>query len=314
MMVGILIIPILLSSMPSAKNISIIYADPNIDLQDLIDKIEPSSIIILQPGEYKQSFRITKPITITSEDQMNTIINVTTDQNKPAITINSEQVHLSNLCIRNNAPGLYTTGIRVLKDNVTIDQCIFQQTPIGISIWSNENTINNCSFIFCSDEGIVLLSTAYSTANHNVIKNCYFENNCDAIELQQSCYNTIKDCIMINNTHTGIDAIAKENNHNIISNCTIKNNRVHGIYFTHSKENKIINCVIEQNHDGNIITPNSENTTIITPIVESISTINIASSMQSPNNTMKSDFNITKNTTIFTRILDFITTIVNLLS
>ena len=262
-----LMIIILLAVTSTGKAIeqrSIIQVDPTFNIQNIINTASPNTIILFLPGTYNQTFHIRKQMTLTSQDPIHTFINVTTKQNKPAITISSSFVHLSNMTIQNNGPGFYTTGIRVLDDNVTIKNCLFKHTPIGISIWSNNNTINNNTFLNCSDEGIVLLTTTYSTANRNIISHCIFKENCDAIELQQSCYNLIENCIMINNTHSGIDAIISNNDHNIVLNCTISNNNVHGIYFTKSKENKIIDCLISNNSDGNIVIPNSENITIIT--------------------------------------------------
>jgi len=262
LMIVILVLT-LFTTVQAKETPSIIHIDQYDDIQAMIDASKPNTILYFSPGTYNQTFRIDKQITLTSKDPEKTFINVTTNQNKPAITISASRVCLSNMTIQNNGPGLYTTGIRILSDQIFINNCVFQNTPIGISIWSNNNSITRNTFVNCKDEGIVLLSTAYSSANNNTISHCVFKDNCDAIELQQSCYNLIEHCVMINNTHSGIDAIIKNNNYNTISNCTITNNKVNGIYFTHSKENKIIDCVIAHNTDGDICTPESENITII---------------------------------------------------
>jgi len=263
----LMIIILLLSiniTVKAKENSSIIHINQYDDIQAIIDDSKPNTILYFSSGTYNQTFQIDKQITLTSEDPKQTFINVTSNQNKPAITISASNVSLSNMTIQNNGPGLYTTGIRILSNQTSIHNCVFQNTPIGISIWSNNNSIDSNTFIRCKDEGIVLLTTAYSSANNNTISHCIFKENCDAIELQQSCYNLIEHCIMINNTHSGIDAIIKNNNYNVISNCTITHNKVNGIYFSHSKENKIIDCVIAHNTDGDISTPESENITIIT--------------------------------------------------
>ncbi len=253
-----------LSYMPisTAKTPKTIIINPLDDIQEVIDSIDPLSTVILTKGIYNQSFTIFKEIKIMGEDPLETIINVTTEKNKPAITISCPYVNLSNITIQNNGPGLYTTGVRIINENTTIHNCVLKNTPIGISIWSNNNTIQKSTFINCSDEGIVLLSTSFSTANNNKIIQCLFKQNCDAIELQRSCNNLIQDCIMVNNSHSGIDAIDKDNNMNIIKNCTIENNAVHGIYFSQSDENQIINCKFKKNIDGDVVTPNSYNISI----------------------------------------------------
>jgi len=263
----ILIILLLITSLSYtpisiAQNPEIIIINPLDDIQHVIDSIEPLSTIILTKGIYNQSFNIFKEITIVGADPLKTIINVTTKRNKPAITISYPYVQLSNITIQNNGPGLYTTGVRIINENTSIQNCIFRNTPIGISIWSNNNTIQKSTFINCSDEGIVLLSTSFSTADNNKIIQCIFKQNCDAIELQRSCNNLIQDCIMIDNSHSGVDAIDKDNNMNIIKNCTIENNAVHGIYFSQSNENQIINCKFKNNTDGDVVTPNSNNISI----------------------------------------------------
>lgn len=229
------------------------YIHPTDSIQEIINTIQPNSTIILLPGIYNETFTIHKPLTITSIDPKLTHIITTTDTNKPAISITSSNVTIEKLTIQNNADGLYATGIRILHDTTIIRNCIFQNTPIGLSIWSNANILENNYFYNCTDEGIVLLSTTFSTAHKNIIRNSTFENNCDAIELQQSSYNIIQNCTMINNTHSGIDAIDKNNNYNIIKDCIIQHNSVHGIYFTHSKANIIQNCTFLNNTDGNIL-------------------------------------------------------------
>jgi parallel beta-helix repeat protein len=234
-----------------------VYIDPNDNIQQIINNIEPYTTIFLNEGEYHQTFQITKPLHLTARNPALTIINATSKTNKPAIIISSSKVLISNITIQNNGPGLYTSGVRILKDESTIQDCVFTDTPIGISIWANNNTILNCQFINCSDEGIVLLSTMISTANNNFIGYCKFVNNCDGIEMQQSSMNTIDSCIFNNNYHSGIDGINSNNNNNIIQNCTITNNSVHGIYITNSQNNTIKDSYFYNNTDGNIITPQS---------------------------------------------------------
>jgi parallel beta-helix repeat protein len=256
----IIICYFLFVELSNANPSNIITINPNDNIQEIINSIKPNSTLYFTKGMYNQSFTISKPLTLTSHHPCNEVIlNVTTDNNKPAITIKDCGVHISNVTIQNNGPGLYTTGIRILNGNSLIHSCNFINTPIGISILSNSNTIENCTFQNCSDEGIVLLSTSFSTANNNIIMNCLFEQNCDAIELQQSSYNHFKNCIIKNNYHSGIDAIKNNNNNNIIQNCTIHNNSVHGIYITHSKNITIQNCSFHNNSDGDIVTPYSSN-------------------------------------------------------
>ncbi len=245
-----------------------IYIDSKDNIQQIINNVEPYTTLFLNEGEYNQTFEITKPLYITARNPTSTIINATSKTNKPAIIISSPQVLVSNITIQNNGPGLYTSAVRILKDDSSIRGCIFTDTPIGISIWANNNTILNCQFINCSDEGIVLLSTMISTSNNNFIGYCTFVNNCDGIEMQKSSMNTIESCYFNNNYHSGIDGINSDNNNNIIQNCTITNNTVHGIYITNSQNNTIKNCYFYNNADGDIITPQSTSLTLDNNIIK----------------------------------------------
>lgn len=233
-------------------------------IQEAINNEKAGSKILIKIGTYPEILNIKKQIELIGEDIDNTIINPTSYENKYAININSENVKISYLNIENRGPGIYNSAIQITSPNITISTCKIHDTPIGIAIWTSNNTIQNCIFYNCNDEGIALLGTQESNCNNNKITNCIFVKNCDGIELQYSSKNTINNCDFYNNTHDGINAINTGNNNNTISNCNIYNNNVHGIYLSNSSGNKIINCYINENNDKNIyITQNSENNEII---------------------------------------------------
>lgn len=230
-------------------------------IQEALNNAEENQTIIIKTGTYKEILNIKKTIKIVGEE--NTIINPISKKNKYAIRLGAPNIIIKNLTIKNGAPGLYTTGIRISSSKNQIENCRFEDTPIGISSWTSENLIEKCSFKNCTDEGIALLGSKYSKCQKNQIKNCNFEENCDGIELQYSSKNKILNCKFYNNTHSGIDAIASSNHENIISNCEIFDNRVHGIYISSSNNNTIEKCFIYNNKDGNIkIRGNSENNDI----------------------------------------------------
>lgn len=252
-----------ISTITKAAAISPIQVRPADNIQQLINDASKFQTLILSEGTYNQSFTINKPITLLGKNPQNTIINTSTLPNQPAISITADQVNIQNLSIVNTASGIYTTGIRITAEHTLIKNCIIHHTPVGIALWTSNNTITQTRFHHCADEGIVLLSTAYSPCRFNTISHCIFTNNCDAIELQKASHNVIKNCTMTYNTHSGIDAIIADNNHNIITNCNISNNTVHGIYLAHSSNNLIASCTIQHNTDGNIIqTPNYQNTVL----------------------------------------------------
>lgn len=232
-------------------------------IQEAVDNALEDTTIYIRPGVYSEIICIRKKVKLIGEDKEKTIINPISEENKYAIRLGAPEICINNLCITNGAPGIYSTGIYISSSKIDIKNCQFYDNPIGIAIWTSNNSIYNCSFWGCTDEGIALLGSKYSNCENNKIINCKFYNNCDGIELQYSSNNIIADCEFYNNTHTGIDAISSNNDNNLISGCKIYDNKVHGLYLSSSSENQIIDCSIEDNKDGNIIiTKNSHNNVI----------------------------------------------------
>jgi parallel beta-helix repeat protein len=264
-----LLTPTILAITVTAGGMQILVVDKNgsgdyTSIQEAVNNAKSGSTIFIKNGEYPEIIDIRKSINLVGEDKAYTIINPISEKNKNAIRLGAPQSSLSSITIINGAPGLYSAGVKITSSNTIIDDCNIYDTPVGIAIWTSDNTIKNCEFRGCKDEGIALLGSEYSDCNNNKILNCVFYDNCDGIELQYSSGNTITDCVFYDNTHTGIDAIAKSNDNNIISNCKIYNNRVHGIYFSASSENQIIDCEISDNQDGNIVNNKfSENNQVI---------------------------------------------------
>lgn len=135
---------------------------------------------------------------------------------------------------------IYEAGLKITKDNQVIENKIFYEIPIGIAVWSSGNLIANCTFINCSDEGILLIGS------NNIIENCVFYNCCDGIELQRSSNNTFINCRFLSNSHAGIDAINDNNNNNVFYSCLFYDNP-YGCFFKESKNNEFIDCVFIEN-------------------------------------------------------------------
>jgi len=136
----------------------------------------------------------------------------------------------------------YETGIRITEDNQIINNQIFRNIPIGIAIWSSNNTISDCTFWECSDEGILLLGS-----NNNII-DCTFTNCLDGIELQKSSNNVFTNCKFTNCNHAGIDGIINNNNNNLFYSCTFTNN-CYGCFFKESENNIFENCIFTNNKE-----------------------------------------------------------------
>ena len=232
-------------------------------IQEAIDHASENSEILVKKGIYNEVIQIKKTITLVGEDRESTLIKPISEKNKYAILVGAPETTIKDVTITNGAPGLYTSAIRIITDKNNIISCNIEDTPIGISIWTSENNIENCKFQGCNDEGIALIGAQIDQCRKNIIKNCIFTECCDGIELQKSSENEITQCNFYKNTHSAIDAISSSNDNNIISKCVIKENYAFGIYISSSKENKIIDCEIENNLGNDIkITGNSNNNII----------------------------------------------------
>lgn len=245
-------------SITQSDDSSLIIVDKNgsgqyTSIQEAINQAASGSVIYVKNGEYAEIIQIKKTIQLIGEDKDSTLINPISEENRYAVYLGAPQIKIKNIAITNGAPGLYSQAIKISSENTEVDNCKIFNTPVGIAVWTNENQISNSTFYGCKDEGIALLGSSKKPCDNNIISNCIFYDNCDGIELQHSSYNQIINCEFYDNTHTGIDAIASNNNENIISNCEIFNNRVNGIYLSSSSDNKIVNCLIENNVDGDII-------------------------------------------------------------
>ena len=249
------------------KNIKIVDKNGEGDytsIQEAINNEPEGTTVYIKRGFYNEILNINKKINLIGENKENTIIQSESKQNKCSISLNTPEIVIEKLSIKNSGPGLYTSAIKITASKTQIKNCSIYETPVGIVIFTSNNIINNCEFYGCTDEGIVLLGTSYSECKNNIITNCKFYENCDGIELQYSTDNIIANCEFFNNTHTGIDAIISSNDRNIISSCKIYNNNVHGLYLSSSSYNKIIDCNILNNGNGNVVMyKNSENNEII---------------------------------------------------
>jgi parallel beta-helix repeat protein len=211
-------------------------------IQETINHAPPNATLHLAAGLYTEILTINTPLHLLGEGAPHTILNPTSSTNGYAIRILAEGVTLSGLDISNQAEGLYTTGIKISAANTTVQNCSFHDTPIGIAIWSSQNTITGCDFTSCTDEGIALLGASTSECTQNTITSCNFQANCDGIELQYATHTRITSCTFTQNTHAGIDAITTHNTNNTISQCTFHYNQGFGLYLAGSSGTLVTHC------------------------------------------------------------------------
>lgn len=216
-------------------------------IQDAIDSALTGSTIYVKKGTYNEILYIYKKINLMGEKKGKTFINVESKKNSYAVVVTASGVNISGFSISNNGPGLYAMGIKIIASQTTVEDCDIYNTPIGIAVWSSKNTISNCNFWGCEDEGIAFLGSSVSDCNDNLVTNSEFFNNCDGIELQYSSNNIITNSTFYDNTHAGIDAISSSNDNNVISYCDLYDNEVFGIYLSRSSGNQITRCRLVNN-------------------------------------------------------------------
>ncbi|MDD5503329.1 MAG: NosD domain-containing protein [Candidatus Thermoplasmatota archaeon] len=113
----------------------------------------------------------------------------------------------------------------------------------GVSFldYVSNGTIDNVT-IHDVDFGI----ETYSSSNNNTIINCIVYDNLEGISIG-GFYNKIIDCIIHNNTHSGINLYTFD--WGIVVNCTLYNNGF-GFYIASSSKNTIKNCRVYDNSNG----------------------------------------------------------------
>lgn len=209
-------------------------------IQEAVDAAREGDTILVREGRYREIVRVYKGVTISGENVHTTILDPDGVKNSFAISVLAEGVVLRNLTITNGNEEKYTQGVKVISSHVKIISCIIRDVPFGISIWSSGNVIKGCVFSNCKDEGIVLVGSMQNRCSNNTIMNCKFYNNGDAIEFQYADHNVVSNCIIVNNTHGGIDTISSYSVKNSFINCTITNNCYGMLIYP---ENDMIGCV-----------------------------------------------------------------------
>jgi len=214
--------------------------EPNI--QTIIDHAPPNTTLHLTAGTYTEIISINTSLRLQGDGPTQTILQTISSTNGYAIRITANGVTLNGLHISNQGSGLYATGVKLCAEHTTIQNCTFHDTPIGIADWGSKNTITDCDFYDCDDEGIVLLSTTATPCTHTIITTCRFTNNCDGIELQYTQDTLIDSCTFTSNTHAGIDAIATHTTNTTLSHCTFHDNQGYGLYLAEATHTQIASC------------------------------------------------------------------------
>jgi len=219
-------------------------------IQDAIDFANPSDIIYVYSGTYKESIVINKSISLIGENKITTIIKSSLIY-KNLLYINADYVKISGFTMENNHINNYAIKINSSYNSITNN--IIKETSEGKGLYfyySNNNIISG-NTIDNNNYGIYLLYSDKNTISDNAItRNNY------GINLINSNNSDIS-----NNTFTDNfkDAIKfDQSNNNIISGNPIGYS-YHGIYLFYSNNNTIFGNSINDNQYGIEISKSSEN-------------------------------------------------------
>ena len=140
------------------------------------------------------------------------------------VSINLRSTHnlVENCMMTRYGQGMY--GVDIYGDYNTVKSCIMYNECDGLGIKSNNNIIQDCTFINNSERGIVIWG---DDGNNNLITNCLIYNNgyrdnSFGIEILDGSNNHVHNCNITNNAEGGI--LILFGNDNIVSKSTIKDN------------------------------------------------------------------------------------------
>ena len=237
-----------------AKDISALYVwtvnqDGTADfltIQDAIDVASSGDIINIYPGVYFENINIDKDLRLIGQDKTTTVIDGSLQQD--VISINADQVHLSNLTIQHSGPSGRDAAIQIEANAVTIADTIITNSTIGIFLHNaHDNIISQNMIQSCKDYGI-----NFNNAHRNQILENDIRNNRWGSLITLSFGNQFQSNDISHNSVHGI-WILRHAVYNIIKSNTISDNGAHGILIQlASFNNSIQDNLIQNNGDCGI--------------------------------------------------------------
>ena len=224
--------------------------DPFSSIQDAFDEADEGDTIFVFNGVYECGLHneifITKTVDLFGESRDETVIVDNSQNNSPLVYLNAPNITFENfsLCsFFDTVPPIGQTGIIVGGDNVSIRNCFFNTSKIGIHfrVIASNCMVSDCVFRDSDDEGIALFGDL------NMIKDCIFYDTGVGIESGYGCSNnTITYCEFYDCSHSGMTFISGSNN-NIVSNCSVISCISDGIQMSNSYQNRIYDSEISNN-------------------------------------------------------------------
>lgn len=223
----IIIFPLLNNASTASSNTAVSYDlivsnNGNISsIQEAIDLSSISDVILVKNGTYNENLVIDKSIHLIGENKTLTVIDGRNTGN--VIKINTQNVTIEQLTIRNSGKIFPNAGINLTGSNTNIKNNIIKNNFYGMTIYkAHNNTIQN-----------------------NDIKN---DRNC-GVYISRSTSNSFLNNTVTNHTYNGFGVYDSSNN-NIFKNNTITNNRYCGINLRISSNNIITSNTIINNNIG----------------------------------------------------------------
>lgn len=193
-------------------------------------------------GLYNETILINKSIFLRGQQQDNAIIDA--GYTTSAIHINSSNVQIRRLTIRNSGGYKEDAGITITSNNVTITECTVYRTRTGIAVQNASGiTITNSRF-YTNGYGITTTSSAFIT-----IDQCTFYHNGIGVYLSDTHCTTITNSYADTN---GIGFLGSYSTNIQITHSAARDNDDNegGMFFSHCAYINIVNCHLSHNGLG----------------------------------------------------------------
>jgi parallel beta-helix repeat protein len=212
-------------------------------IQEAINAASESDLIYVYNGTYHEQLSITRTITLTGENKLNTIVDG--DKTGNVIEISASNVAISGFTIQNSSRQLGTAyaGIKSIGNGNNVSDNIITKNKIGVFI----------------------AFRSYARIASNILK-----NNDHGISLSNSSEVTVVSNNFSGNTF-GITLSGISSGNMIINNSITKSSSGgHGIYLSNSFNNTIRNNNITENYHGMWLSNSFNNIIVKNTIADNI--------------------------------------------